>query len=101
MPDVNLLRDTKQPDEPRPPERPRREFPLTDPSAQPAAGIGGFFRSMFSRRPTAVQPTVPPRSNGTTGRSGTMSLGRSGSPERILSETKKASRPAVIPLPED
>src|SRR5690349_5301997 len=96
MPDVNLLRDTKQPEQPpKPPMRQPGQFEMTDPSAE-AKGVGGFFRSLLSRRsPPLGTPAVPRQT-------GKMSLGgKTTSQERILSETKQTSRPAVIPLPED
>ncbi len=99
MPEINLLHDTQQPEAPKKPEEPRREFAVTDPSAEEKPGIGGIFRSLFRRRPSpsGLPPTVAPTRPGT----GKMSLGRTTAPERILSETKKASRPAVIPLPDE
>lgn len=96
MPDVNLLRDTKQPEQ-APASRPAASFDVTDPSAQPKSGLGSFFRSIFagrpSSRPNIVAGGVPPK--------GKMSLQRASGQERILSETKTAPRSSVIPLPED
>lgn len=96
MPDVNLLRDTKEPaPKPKPPTPPG-PGQMTDPSAASKAGIGGMFRSLFNRRPSPTDSPVKP----STGR---MSIGgRSTTQERILSETKRAPmRSGVIPLPED
>ncbi len=97
MPDVNLLRDTKQPEQPKPSKTPSG-FDVTDPAAQDKPGLGGFFRNMFAGRsagqpPTPATPSAPSR--------GKMSLQKSTGQERVLSENRSAARPAVIPLPED
>lgn len=96
MPDVNLIHDTQQPEEPKPPVRPDPRFELTDPSKDAPRGVGGLWRSLFGARkpipaPTPAKPADP----------GRMSVGRAGAQERILSETKSTSRPPVIPLPDE
>lgn len=95
MPDVNLLRDTKEPTDPPKPPPPPGPGPLTDPSALGRPGIGGIFRSLFNRGSGLGNP---PTSKSAVGRG---SVGKTTAQERILSETKKSLRPGVVPLPED
>lgn len=97
MPDVNLLKDTQSPQ--LPPKKPVRptEPELTDPRAASGAGLGGIFKSLFNRGPKSLPSVTPPVGAGSGGR---MSVGRAGTTERILSETKREA-PSVIPLPED
>ncbi len=93
MPDVNLLKDTQRLDPTKPPpRRPAGPGDLTQPEAENGQSLGGWFRSLFNRRPSVLPTTPSPET-------GKMTLNRGGGGERILSE--KRSRPAVIPLPED
>lgn len=99
MPDVNLLKDTDRPDQPSKPEPRLPQFAMTDPAAGSPSGLGGFFRGILKRRSSGA-PRPLSRSTPTSA-GGKMSLGQTNAQQRILTETKKASRPSVIPLPDE
>lgn len=94
MPDVNLIKNTKDVEEPEHKPAPQG-FNVTSPGQEPRPGLGGFVRSLFNRREAPIGST-PTRPLG----SSSMSLNKNKPAERILSETKK-TQAAVIPLPED
>lgn len=97
MPDINLLKNTEKydPTAPKAPA-PNGPGPLSDPSLAPK-GIGGAFRSFFSRRPKIIEPAAPTLGKAMTG-GGKMNLGRAGG-DRILNEKK--SKPTMLQLPEE
>lgn len=97
MPDINLLKNTEKydPMAPKAPA-PNGPGPLSDPSLTPK-GIGGAFRSLFSRRSKIIEPAAPTLGKAMTG-GGKMNLGRAGG-DRILNEKK--SKPTMLQLPED
>ncbi len=97
MPDINLLKNTEKydPMAPKAPT-PNGPGPLSDPSLTPK-GIGGAFRSFFSRRSKIIEPAAPTLGKAMTG-GGKMNLGRAGG-DRILNEKK--SKPTMLQLPED
>lgn len=94
MPDVNLLRNTQQPEDrppkPRPPANPR----LTDPQAEPKKSLGDSLRSLLGKR-SAPDIVVP--------KSSAMAVGRGPAGQRILSDksTTIKTAPNITPLPED
>ena len=88
MPDVNLLQNNKEPQEPKAPKSGRPDVPLSDPGVQ--KGIGNVFRSLFSKK--VAEPEVKPASLGAGTR------GQQRSTERILSE-KRTNGP-IVQLPE-
>ena len=126
MAEVNLLKDTEGlNNKKKPVPKPTNDMALTEPGQAKGSGLGGAFRSVFSRRPKplpvaapapspvqpqpAPPPAVPPPPPMPTpvkapDHFGKMSLGTdrlSNQPvERILSE-KKTRGAAMIPLPED
>lgn len=91
MPDVNLLKDTQQPDEPKP-KRPSSNRPeLSDPDKLPKSSLSDVFKSLLKRKSKA-----PPEDPNPT----KISLERGGAGQRILKDS--AAQPkAFIPLPEE
>lgn len=101
MPDINLMKDTKdvEPTAPRPPRRPG-EFEVSDPQSS-SKGIGGMFKSLFNRGPKLPVRTEPGELGRAGRKNGTMSLGKMRPDERIIEESKRSRPTGVIPLPED
>lgn len=92
MPDVNLLRDTKQPDDQRPKPRPSPNDPtLTDPSAQTKRSLGASLRSLLGRRGLAA-PVV---------KSSAMSVDKGVPGRRVLNDKTVADGPPLTALPDD
>lgn len=91
MPDVNLLKDTQQPDNQSPKRRDPLKPELTDPSLQPKKSISDTLRSLLGRR---AAPPLPATSS-------SMSVQRAESGQRVLNDKTTPANPSIAPLPDD
>jgi len=94
MPDVNLLQNTKQPEDQAPKIRPPVDPHLTNPQPEPKKGLGEALKSLLGHR---AEPTI------IVAKTSSMAMGRGAAGQRILNDKSgpvKATA-TLTPLPED